>query len=599
MPRTAEERRKLVEAALGRRELDCLLENVRLVNVFTGEIYPARVGIYGGFIAHVAAEADGGGCAGDTDPYAREVLDGKNQYLTPGLIDSHVHIESSMMTPGNFAATVLPHGTTTAITDPHEIANVLGLAGVRYMHRASRGLPMRQYILAPSCVPSVPGLETTGAEFTAEEVAEILDWEGVIGLAEVMDFPGVIGGGERMQSIVDEALRRNMFVQGHSPGLTGRELSAYLCAGPRSDHEIREAAEAREKMRLGMTVDARESSISRNLADILPAVRDFYAPPNLTLCTDDREPADLLHEGSVNHAVRRAIEEGLTPPQALRLATLHPAQSVGLNHLGAVAPGYAADLLLICDLQQMEPQTVMVAGEVVARNGQMTAAIPEPGDFATERRNTVHLSHLQPGDFSISAPCEDGAVTTRVLAYASEESLSAVCQQMQLPVRDGELDLSAGEDLHYVAVFNRHGAPENSFIGVIQGFGIDGGAVASTVAHDCHNLTVVASDRRDAALAANALMDCGGGIACARDGEILALLELPVAGLISTLPPSELATRTARLKDALRNMGLTGTDPLLRIATLTLAVIPEAKITDQGLVDVNRQELLPLFIAEE
>jgi len=596
---TTEQRRELVEAALGHRKLDCLIENVHLVNVFTGEVYPAGVGIYRGYIAHVEADPDDAGNRDADELEADQTIDGEGMYLTPGLIDSHVHIESSMMTPANFTEAVLPHGTTTVVTDPHEIANVLGLRGVKYMQQSSRDLPMRQYILAPSCVPSVPGLETTGAEFGSCEVAEMLEWERVIGVAEVMDFPGVIGGSERMRGIVGEALGHGMFVQGHCPELTGRALSAYLCAGPRSDHEIRFGDEAREKMRLGMTIDARESSISRNLAEILPAVRDFDAPPNLTLCTDDKEPADLLAEGHINHAVRRAIEEGLSPGQALRAATLQAARSVGLDELGAVAPGYAADLLLIPSLANMQPAAVMVAGEVVARDGKMVTSTPDPGDFPVERENTVHLDALAPETFAVRAPVGEGTVITRVLSYAGDDSLYASWEKRELPVRDGKVDISGAGDLHYVGVFNRHGAPENRFTGIIRNFGIGEGAVASTISHDCHNLTTVASNPEDAALAANALVDCGGGIACARGGEILALLELPVAGLISTLPAAELGPRTDHLKETLREMGLTGADPLLRIATLTLAVIPEAKITDQGLVDVNAQKLVPLFTDEQ
>ncbi|MFP4200576.1 MAG: adenine deaminase [Clostridia bacterium] len=587
------DRDALVEAALGKRPADLLIENVQLVNVFTGEIYPASVLVYEGFVAHVEADPDGLG--GEIHPMeAKERIDGGGSYLLPGLIDSHVHIESSMMTPANFARTVLPHGTTTAITDPHEIGNVLGIEGVRYMLEASEGLPMRQYVLTPSCVPSVPGLETTGASFGAEEIAEMLQWDRVLGLAEVMDYPGVIHGSQRMRDILAEAQERNTFIQGHSPTLSGRALSAYLCAGPTSDHEVRVTSEAREKMRLGMTIDGRESSISRNLEDVIPALEGFDLPPNFTLCTDDREPADLIADGSVNHVVRRAIEEGVEPVRAIRYATLHPARSVGIENLGAVAPGYVADMVLVPDLEAMVAKRVFFEGREVARNGQTIVEFPD-ADFSIERHNTVHLAPLEPRDLQIEAPGGSTSAKVRVITYASEDSLFAEFAEEDVPVTEGYLAPTEGGNLATVAVFHRHGANDNRALGIIRRFGLTHGAVAATVSHDCHNLTVVATNPEDGARAANVLIEHGGGLACVRGGEVLDVLPLPIAGLMSDATPEQMARSTERLKDTLRGMGIPGEDPLLRIATLTLAVIPEAKITDMGLVSVNDQELVPLF----
>ncbi len=589
-----QKRAELIEAALGKRQLDTVVENIQLVSVFTGEIYEARVGIYDGYIAHVESDPDGTGKKDEPTMRGKDTLDGGGMYLLPGFIDAHVHIESSMMTPPNFAEVVIPHGTTTVITDPHEIGNVLGVEGVRYMVWSSEQLPMRQYLLVPSCVPSVPGLETTGAEFGAEEVAEMLQWDRVLGLAEVMDFPGVIHGSERMRDVVHEALTRGRFIQGHSPSLSGRALSAYLCAGPQSDHEITDAAEAREKMRLGMTVDARESSMARNMAEVISAVGEFMSPPNLSICTDDREPSDLLHEGHMNHAVRRAIAEGLDASMAVRAATLNTARVVGIDVLGAVAPGYAADLLLVPSLEEMKPALVMTDGEVVAEDGEMVVPI-DPAHTQVEQKNTVYLDLLSEEDIAIRAPVNDGTVQTRILTYSEDDLLYAALDKEQLPVDSGLVDISKSEDLCYVGVFNRHGAPENRFVGVIRNFGLRYGAIASTISHDCHNLTVVASNAEDAVIAANSLIECGGGIACTRDGEVIDVLKLPIAGLMSSLPVSELAPRATQLKGTLTDMGIPGEDPLLRIATLTLAVIPEGKITDQGLVEVNKQKLVALF----
>lgn len=593
------DRDALVEVALGKCPGDLLIENVQMVNVFTGEIYPASVLLFDGFIAHVEANPDDpGGRPNGQMIEATERIDGEGMYLLPGLVDSHVHIESSMMTPANFARAVIPHGTTTAITDPHEVANVLGIEGVRYMLDASAALPMRQYVLAPSCVPSVPGLETAGASFDAEEIAQMLEWDRVLGLAEVMDYPGVIYGSPRMRAILEEAEKRNAFIQGHSPTLSGRALSAYLCAGPTSDHEVRVTGEAREKIRAGMTIDARESSISRNLPALIPALDGFDLPPNFTLCTDDREPADLIAEGNMNHVVARAIAEGLTPAHAIRYGTLQAARSVGIENLGAIAPGYAADLILVPELESMRVSRVFFDGREVARDGAITTEMPAIQD-PIERRNTVHIAPLAPSDFEIHAPREKGPVETRVITYASEDSLFAEFAVESIQAEEGTLLLPEDGDLATVAVFHRHGHNENRALGVIRRFGLSRGAIAATVSHDCHNLTVVSTNPDDAAVAANALIEAGGGLACVRDGEIIEMLPLPIAGLMSDLPPEQLAERTDRIKATLREMGIPGPDPLLRIATLTLAVIPKAKITDKGLVSVDEQKIVPLFVEKD
>jgi adenine deaminase len=590
------DRRALVEAALGKRPMDIVIKNVNLVNVFTGEVYPASVGIYDGFIAHVDANPDSleRDNMSDAPMEGTQEFDGQGMYLIPGLIDSHVHIESSMMTPANFAAAVIPNGTITVITDPHEIANVLGMRGVRYMLDNSKNLPMRQFVLVPSCVPSAPGLEKAGASIGPEQVSEMLGWDRVLGLAEVMDFPGVVYGSDRMVQILKKAEERGAFIQGHSPTLSGRMLSAYICAGPKTDHEITTAAEAREKMRLGMTMDARESSIAQNLATVLPAVKDFKCPPNLTLCTDDREADDLLHQGHMNYVLQRAIEQGMEPVEAIRCATLNAAKSAGLNNLGAIAPGYVADLVLLPSLTDIKPAYVFFEGRMVAKHGSLTVDIPSTAS-AIDSENTVYLPDITEQDFVIKAPVSEGSIKVRVIVYVAAESLFTDFKVEAVPVKDGMVDISEIDGLNYIAVFNRHSGIDNRAIGLIRDFGIDHGAIASTVSHDCHNLTVVASNARDAAVAAQALKECGGGLVCVRDGKVLSKLELPIAGLMSRLGCRELAKKIAHLKDTLKDMGMPGQNPLLRIATLTLAVIPKAKITDMGLVSVLDQQFVDLF----
>jgi len=367
----------LIEAAMGLRPLDLLIDNIQLVNLFTGEIYPASVGIHAGFIAAVIADPDNLQREQEVTFKATQTIDGAGRYLIPGFIDAHIHIESTMMTPIHFTEAVLPWGTTTVVTDPHEIANVFGIRGVQYMHQDGDTLPMRQLILAPSCVPAVPGLENGGAAFGAKEVEELLKLERVCGLGEVMDFPGVINNDPRMVDILDTVLSRDQFVQGHAPGMFGKALSAYLCAGPISDHECRSGQEARDKIRAGMYVDARQSSITENVRDIITAVNDFKFHDFLTLCTDDREPGDILANGHMNDVVKAAIDAGMDPVKAIRSATLHTAREIGYTNLGAVAPGYAADLLLVPSLENPAPDVVIYDGVVVAENRQLKRALPE------------------------------------------------------------------------------------------------------------------------------------------------------------------------------------------------------------------------------
>ena len=584
-------RYNLVEAALGKRKLDLVIKNVKLVNVFTEEIYSAEIGIYDGFIAHVEAANS---CKDHEIMKASNTFDGQGMYIIPGLIDSHVHIESSMMIPRNFAKTVVPLGTTTVVTDPHEIANVLGLKGVKYMLNSSKDLPMNQYILTPSCVPSVPGYEESGASFTQKEIRQMLEWDRVLGVAEVMDFPGVLAGNDRMWNILKEAKDRNSFIQGHSPGLKGRNLSAYLCAGPESDHEITGVCEAREKLRLGMTVDARESSMSQNLKAIIASLPENKLPANFTLCTDDREPADLLNEGHMNYVVKRAIEEGLKPVQAIKAATLQAASSIGIKNLGAIAPGYPADMVLLLSLKKMDPACVFYQGELVAEDEELKKSISTV-DYEVEKMNTVYLSQLTEDDFKIRVKKDKETIKTRVISYSEKDPLYTEFDMQKIPVTGGILNIKSGEKLNYISVFNRHKGKNQQSSGVIKNFGLKKGAIASTISHDCHNLVVVYTNFKDAVIAANSLINSGGGIACVQKGKVVAELELPVAGLMSTLQAEELSRKVNKVKNSLKKLGLEDEYPLLKITTLTLAVIPEAKITDQGILSVNEQKFVSLF----
>ena len=584
------DRRSLVDAALGRIPCDLAIRNVRMLNVFTGEIYAAEVGLKGGFIACVSADPDG---TGGTFPIeSLEEYDGRGDYLIPGFIDAHVHIESSMVTPPNMAAAVVPLGTTTMVTDPHEVANVGGLEAVRYMAASARDLPLRVYILAPSCVPAVPGLENAGACFGPEEMESLLDMEEVPGIAEIMDYQGVLDHSERMEGILSAGRRRGAFLQGHAPFFSGRRLNAYLASGIESDHESRTAGEAREKLRLGMFLDAREGSVSTNIETLVGAVKNFPRLTNLTLCTDDREPEDLLTQGHMNYVVARAVGAGLSPEQAVICGTLNAARELGVRNLGAVAPGWAADLQIVPDLSLPRARAVFFGGRLAAEDGILLAPLPER-TFGVESMNTVHIREPEPEELLIRA---DGtSAQVRVLAYESLQSSFTRISVEKIPVRDGYLDLSGDPALKFAAVLNRHGG-KNMATAVVRGFGSREGAVASTVAHDSHNLAVVYDTPGNALAAIRALAASGGGHCAVKDGRVIGLLPLPVYGLLSPLSCGPLVKQVNAMKEALRSLGVNTKNPVMRIVSLTLPVIPEGKLTDRGIVDVNAQKIVPLFV---
>ena len=444
------DRRALLEAAMGRRPCDLAVENVRFVNVFTGEIYPAVVYVLDGFVAYVEE-------GGRADPaLAHQVVDGQGAYLTPGFVDPHIHIESTMLTPRAFAAAVVPHGTTTVVTDPHEIANVLGEQAVVYMHDAAEDLPMRQLVDIPSCVPAVPGLENSGAEFDAGTVHRLAKLPRVTGLAEVMDFLAVAQGEQRMLDMLDAAQQEGLYVQGHVPVSDKRLLSAYAIGGPTTCHETREGEDAVSKLRLGLRIDARESSIAKDVEKIYSQVRRLRYLDRVSLCTDDREAHDILENGHMDNALRKAVACGMDGVDALRCATLHPALESGLSNLGAVAPGYAADFLLLEDLKDFRVRAVYYGGRLVARDGVLTQEIT-PKTFALEQMDTMRVPPLKREDFDIAAPVEQGVVKVNVLHFAELEKSNTTRCVEEIPVRDGKLDLSQQPDLCYVKIVNRHG----------------------------------------------------------------------------------------------------------------------------------------------
>lgn len=583
-------RRELLKAALGEIQTDLAVKNTRYLNLFTGEEYPATVFIHKGFVVHIEMNN-----LEEKLDNVSNVVDAENAYILPGLIDAHMHVESSMLTPRHFAEAVIPHGTTTVITDPHEVANVAGEEAVRYMHDAGLDLPMRQFINIPSSVPAVPELEEAGAAFDYSVVDRLAKLKNVIGLAEVMDYKGVEQGTDRMMDMVEAAERNNLYIQGHVPSESGRLLSAYLVGGPTTDHETRDSDEAKNKLRAGMYVDARESSMAQNIEAIWKGVKDLPWRDRLALCTDDRESSDILTTGHMNDVVRQMIKNGMSPIEAVRAGSLHVAEEVGITNLGAVAPGYVADFLLVRDLEAFNPEKVFFEGELVAENGKMTVPIEEK-TFEIETRNTVNVLPLTLEEFHLKAPNEqqDGTIKVNVPTYTNYNSSITQLQVEELPVIDGLVDISEDPDLAYVLTVNRYGKA-NRTLGLIRHFGGVEGAVGSTVAHDHHNMMIVYRSSEAAKRVYEALAACGGGISCSDKDKLLGTLELPVFGLMSTKDCFETAKQAEKMKETLRSIGLETMNPLLRIVTLGLTVIPEFKYSDLGLVDVLNTTLIPIF----
>jgi adenine deaminase len=562
-------RAELIAVARGDSPPDLVIEGAHVFSVFTREWLEVDVAIFGGVIAGLGTYEGG------------ERVDARGRYLVPGFIDAHVHIESSKLTPAEFARCVVPHGTTAVVTDPHEMANVLGVAGVEWMLEASEGLPLDVFVMAPSCVPA-SDFESPMCPLEPADMEAILRHPRALGVAEMMNFPGVIAG-------VPEVLARlelSDHVDGHAPGVVGRPLDAYVAAGIRSDHEATTFDEALEKRRRGMWVLLREASNARNLRDLLPLVGQ-YGPEHCAFCTDDREPDLLYREGHIDQMCRIAVEEGCSPEAALLMATLHPARCHGLMDRGAVAPGMRADLVVLDDLESFAPARVYKDGRLVAVGGAAEpfsrAAIPE------RVRSTMRAAELSSDAFAIPAASRVRVIETipgQLITHAREERPT---------VRDGHVVADA--DRAKIAVVERHHATGRIGLGLVRGFGLRAGAFASTVAHDAHNLVVVGVSDEDMTACATRLQEIGGGIAVSRDGAIRGELALPVAGLLSDEPVEDVVERLEQLQEMLRDQGVGDEAPFMTLSFLALSVIPALKITDRGLVDVDRFELVPLEVA--
>lgn len=565
----------LLAVARGDRPADLVFRRARLVNLFTGQVERTEVAVAAGRVAGL-----GPGYRAE-----REV-DLGGRYLCPGLVDAHVHIESSLVPPAEFARAVVPRGVTTVITDPHEIANVCGLAGIRFMLRDAAASPLEVFGNASSCVPASP-LGTSGAELAAPDLAELLLEPRVLGLAEVMSFPAVVAG-ERDVLAKLEAFSGRL-VDGHAPGLGGKALAAYTAAGISSDHESTTLEEAREKLRYGMMLFFREATNARNLETLLPLV-DRWSERRIAFATDDRQPADLLDQGSIDFMVRTAVAHGIEPALALRLGSLNAAEHYRLTDRGALAPGRRADLLVVPDLADLHPEEVWVGGRLAAREGRPLFERHPP--IAGEVRDTVHLD---PTDlrFAVAAPAAGG--TLRVIGVVPDQ-LWTEHRTLPATVRGGEAVADPGRDLLKIAVLERHRGSGRTGLGFVQGLGLRRGALAGTFAHDHHNLVVAGADDASMATAARAVAEVGGGLVAASGERVIERLPLPLAGLMSDRPIEEVRATLDRLLTAARELGSPLHDPFMALSFLTLEVIPALKITDRGLVDVERLELVPLFL---
>ena len=562
-----------IRRASGEGQVDLLIKNGRIVNVFSGEIERKEVAIFDGIIV------------GFGEYPAKRVIDVEGDFLCPGLIDGHVHVESSMVTLPEFAQAVLPNGTTSIVMDPHEMANVLGAEGIRIMAESARGLPLNVFVMIPSCVPAT-SMETSGASLRAKELKPLLREPWAVGLAEMMNFPGVIYRDQEVMRKIELAKGRR--IDGHAPGLSGKGLFAYLTAGIRSDHECTTAKEAKEKMKNGMWVMIREGSTARNLKDLLPIVHPKNAR-RFFFVTDDRHPKELLEEGHIDSMVRQSIRFGLDPMLAIQMATLNAAEYFRLDDIGAIAPGYRADLISVDHLGRFQVKRVFKDGVLVAENGRIRHGSKKPPALSKMKKG-LHLPFLHENSFLL----QSDQPLAKVIQLIPDQIVTQKVMK-RIVLKEGIAYPNLKEDILKIAVLERHHGTGNIGIGFVRGFGLKKGAIGSTVAHDSHNLVIVGTNDQDMITVAKSIKQMGGGLAVVQEGKVLSSLPLPMGGLMADRSVHEVHQSLKELLREVRGLGSRLPDPFMILSFLSLPVIPELKITDKGLVDVHQFKIVSVF----
>ncbi len=565
---------RVIDVAKGAQKADLVIKNAKVINVFTEEIYDADIAIVEDKIVGVGNDYNG-----------EKEIDIKGAYVSPSFIDGHVHLESSMLLPSEFAQIVVPSGTTTVIADPHEIANVMGLQGISFMREATKNLPMDVYMMLPSCVPAT-NLETSGVELNSYDLALLIDAPWVLGIAEMMNFPSVIENDRNVLSKVKLGLEKDKKVDGHSPNLSGKELCAYVSAGVCSDHECTTPEEAVEKLRLGMNIMIREGTAAKDLEALIPLMKK-YSTRKCMFVTDDRHPQDLF--GHIASMVKIAVEKGIEPIKAIQMASLNTAEYFKLSNLGAIAPGYKADLIVLDNLKEFNPSMVFKNGKLVAESGKLTVDLnnltPPP------LRGSVNIKYLYKDDLKIPAQ-SDKIKVINVL----ENQLITKKSVENAKIEEGFAVSDVENDILKIAVIERHRASGNIGLGFVKGFGLKSGAIASTVAHDSHNMIIIGTNDDDMYRAAVEIVKSQGGKVVIENGKTLAKLELPIAGLISDKSSEEVISQLQVLNEAVKRIHCKIKDPFMSMAFLSLPVIPELKITDKGLIDVCEFKQTDLFV---
>ena len=566
--------KEIIQTAKGTELADLVIKNVNIINVLSEEIYISDVAIKNGIIVGLG-----------TDYKGLKEIDGTGKYLSPSFIDGHVHIESSMLTPVEFAKMVLPAGTTTVISDPHEISNVIGLHGISFMREASKNLPLNVYMMLPSCVPASP-YETSGFELNSLDLSLLIESPWVLGIAEMMNFPGVVNMDSDVLSKIKLGLDKQKRIDGHAPYLSGKDLCAYVASGVASDHECTNPDEAMEKLRLGMYLMIREGSAARDLDALMPFLK--LAPTRKCIfVTDDRYPSALKEH--INIMVKRCVDNGVDVIKAIQMASINTAEYFGLKNLGAIAPNYKADLLLFDNLKDFKPSIVIKDGNIVAENGEMVVDIEKPQ--ISSLRGTVNIRWLDPEDIKIIAKSDKvkaiNVKDTQLVTTSSVEKINIV---------DGYAESNIEEDVLKILVIERHKASGAIGKGFVKGFGLKFGAIASTVAHDSHNMIVIGTNDADMMKAIKELVKSQGGKVVVNNGEVIAKLELPIAGLMSNETADVVLKKDEELKKAEEILGCTLKEPFMTMAFLSLSVIPEIKLTDKGLMDVVNCEFTDLFV---